>query len=559
VSASPDAGAAPDAGPIDFGPEPDSGAIVTGTDGGRAPTRLLIRIVDSNTRKRLPGMVSLWNLDTGKMLTFGIRVTDDGTPSMGATTREVGSGGALATWHGLGIWRGEADVLIGVDWPVEVAGKAIGKERIPFGRYRLVAARGPEYELSEARVELGPDQGPITVELPLARTVDTSGYVAADMHIHAAPGSGDARLTNVDRVKTLAVAGVEVGVSADHDFITDLGAAVRELWPPGGDAPPVATVIGNEASYWAAGRPVGHFNVFPLVLDSSKLRNGGANIASDTAPAKVFEILRTTAPTAAIIQLNHARLGYAAYFDDPTCQGWLDRSKPPGCPLDIDAIEVLNGYLVCGTAIENALKDWYALLGFGRMLVATGNSDSHGTSLILAGFPRTYVRMGDDRVEAFTSDEFISALRSRRAIATTGPFLTLRASDGLQEGAVVAAPGGVVNVSFRMQAASWVLVDEVLLKVDGKTIKSWPVPRVGGATPLLEVTSEPVAVTSEAFITVEARSTKALPPFVVGDKTSDNACPPLPGADKGMVPFAVTNPLYVDYDGDGRWRGVRAN
>jgi hypothetical protein len=259
-----------------------------------------------------------------------------------------------------------------------------------------------------------------------------------------------------------------------------------------------------------------------------------------------------------LVQLNHPRLGWqgAAYFNGGSpCGVWSDRSQRPRCPLDFEAMEVLNAYLVCGSKIEETLADWLALLRLGVVTTATGNSDSHGTVNHLPGFPRTYVRAPDDRPEAFVERDFMAALRGARAIATTGPFLTIRAGEA-GEGELVRPDAGTLRVSARMQAASWVRVDELRLRVNGEIVKTWPVPRVGAATPLLEIADEVVQVGDrDAFVTVEARGREPLPPFIVGEYASLVAeqCPPSPGERPGMVPFAVTNPIFVDADGDGRY------
>jgi predicted small lipoprotein YifL len=543
---------------LDETEQTNPGGSGLGPDG---PTRLRVRVVDAQSRALLPAMVSFWDA-RGRRLKFGVREIDDGSPSMGATVREVGMGGALATWHGFALWRGEALLPVDTDWEVRAEGRRVGRDKIPLGRLRVVASRGTEYELAEATIDVQPYRGDITLELPLSRAVDRSGYLAADMHVHSAPGSTDAFLSGRDRLKTLVVAGIDVAVSADHDFNTDLAEAARELWGSLGQTTPLLTLNGNEATYSGYDlRPIGHFNVFPVTPNRTVVRNGAPVIDAGIAPLHFLETLRTlAAPRQGLVQLNHARLGYAAYFDDWVCQGWLDRSHMPACPVDFDALEVLNGYLACGSEIENALQDWYALLGFGRLLMATGNSDSHGTTLILAGFPRTYVRVADDGMQALTERSFMEALRGRRAIATTGPFLTLRVEGDAAEGALVYAPAGTLRVSLRMQAASWVKVEEVHLKVNGQLIKSWPVPRVGQDTPLLEISDEPVVVREDAFITAEAWGREPLPSFVVGELHSawpKAGCAPQTGARPGMPPFAVTNPVLVDVDGDGRWKNVQ--
>ncbi len=532
----------------DGGTRPDARPL----DGNKA-TRLHVRVVEAQTRAPLPAMVALFPAAGGERLRFG-RFMDDGKAGMTSeTTVEAGIGGAMLNWHGIAVWRGEASVPVGVNL---VTGAGVMDRQIPYGRYRLVANRGLEYDLAEATVDLPRDAGEVFVELRLPRTVDTSGYLAADMHVHSKKGMSDSGLEAEDRLKTMTVAGIEVVVATDHDYNVDYADEIRKLWPAAGAAPPLVSVPGNEAS-----GADGHFNVFPVVVDRTRPR-GGSLVAQQAWTSQQFMDAVRALPGRPFLQMNHTR-GWAGYFELANrCGGngpWRDRSRLPTCSVDFDGMEVLIGYLVCGTKIEEQLADWYALLGFGVVTTATGNSDTHGSSQLLGGFPRSYVRLPDDRVEAFRQEDFTEALRQHRVIATSGPFLTLRVNGGTEEGALVTQTDGKVSVSFRMQAASWVVVDEVRLKVNGAVVKTWQVPRVGEATPLLEQSSEPVEVTGDSFITVEAAGKKALPAHVVGDWTAQNpaACPASPGAEQGMAVFAVTNPVFVDVDGDGRYRGPR--
>jgi hypothetical protein len=522
---------------------------------GGAATRLHLRIVDSDTRAPVPAMVTLVprGQTPAARLRFGNDV-DPGTPSMGTNVVEVGSGGAMLTFHGVAVWRGEAIIPVGVPFPV--GGPGVVDRTIAPGAYHLIAHRGLEYELTEADVDLGRNRGEVFLELPLSRVIATPGYLAADMHVHSSPGSNDSRLSTTDRLKSMAVAGVEVVVATDHDHNTDLGPSARLLWPEPGPPAPLVTIAGNEATSIS-----GHFNVFPVDVDASRPRGGAPHLVEVASSQDFFDRLRAL-PGGPLVQMNHTRLGFAAYFDDGQCGPWVDRQVLPPCSLDFDAMEVLSGYLMCGTKIDQQLADWYALLRFGLVRTAAGNSDTHGTSFILAGFPRTFVKMPDDDLSAFRQEDFLAALRAHRAVATSGPFVTLRVNDG-EMGDLISAPGGQLRVSLRMQAASWVNVDEVRVLVNGAVVKSWTVPRQGGATPLLEVTDEPMVVNADAFVTAEASGKKALPAFVVGDYTElarfgregPYSCPASAGAEQGMAVFAVTNPVFVDVDGDGRFRG----
>ncbi len=277
------------------------------------------------------------------------------------------------------------------------------------------------------------------------------------------------------------------------------------------------------------------------------------------SPRQLFERLHAL-PTSPLIQLNHPRLPFAAYFNDGRACDWHDLGSLPRCSLDFEAIEVLNGWLACAGKVHETLDDWYALMGFGVTLTATGNSDTHGSSNIEAGFPRSYVRVADDSVPAFDEGEFVGAVRARRVIATTGPFLTLRVGSEAEGGMVTLSDMTMparVPVSIRLQAASWVRVDVVRLLVDGHVVKSWNVPVSNGVpASLFEIDDEPVALTADAAITAEAEGATPLPSWMVGQFLLDPGIVRLCGdpAQPGMIPFAVTNPVFVDADGDGVFR-----
>jgi hypothetical protein len=538
-------------------PEVGADAAAAGLDGG---TVLHVRVHDAATGKPLPAKIFLRDADTSVQLHFGDFLDQPLCMGMAGSLHELGRGGALATWNGLALWNGEARLPIGTAWDVPGngctgdAGVPAHRESIPFGHYVVVAARGIEYELTSADVELPPGAGEVFIDLPLSRTVDTRGYLAADMHIHSGSpdgtGSWDSLVTPEDRVKTEAVSGIEVVVSSDHDYLTDLGAPIAHLWP---GAPPMASIVGDEAS-----ASFGHFNAMPVTIDPTRPSTNGAFSPQQIqlmSPKQLFDRLHGL-PTAPLIQLNHPRLPFAAYFNDTRTCDWTDLTSLPRCSLDFEAIEVLNGWLACGGKVHETLDDWYALMGFGVTLTATGNSDTHGSSNIEAGFPRSYVRVADDTVPAFDEDEFVGAVRAHHLIATTGPFLTLRTGSSA-EGDLVTPIKGQVLVSLRLQAASWVKVDVVRLLVDGKIVKTWNVPVTNGApASLFQIDDVPVAVKADAAITAEAEGATPLPSWMVGEFLLAPNLVELCGnpAQPGMIPFAVTNPVFVDGDGDGLFR-----
>jgi len=104
--------------------------------------------------------------------------------------------------------------------PAEVA--------IPRGRYRVWATRGPEFSVGEAQLVVNAGET-VTLEIDAPqRVVETPGWIAADLHVHAAP-SFDSAIPIDERVAAFVAQGAEVLVASEHDRIYDYSAAPRRL------------------------------------------------------------------------------------------------------------------------------------------------------------------------------------------------------------------------------------------------------------------------------------------------------------------------------------------
>src|SRR5262249_35491878 len=145
-----------------------------------------------------------------------------------------------------------------------------------------------------------------TVELraELERVVDTTGWISADLHVHAIP-SPDAPSPLEDRVLSLAGAGVEVAVATDHNVVTDYGPTIVAL----GLEQEIASIVGDEIT--TREPHYGHFNVFPLP-------SGAAPIPwKKTTPKDMFDAARALAPSGRdiVVQVNHPRMGEIGYLE----------------------------------------------------------------------------------------------------------------------------------------------------------------------------------------------------------------------------------------------------
>jgi hypothetical protein len=429
---------------------------------------------------------------------------------------------------------------------VSLAGRPGDPEAIvlPPGRYRVAAGRGPEYGVVQTELTLASGAA---VSLQLAqpeRALESPGWISADLHIHAEP-SDDSSLPVVARVQSFAAEGGEVLVSTDHDQVADYGPAVREL----GLEESIATLVGVEMTSSAYNEAVphtsAHSNAFPIPYRPQAYRSG----APRHEGRRLREIIAGVRALGGerIVQLNHPRgdvprytsneffthLGVVGEPFDPTRtlseapnRVLVEPDPESGLrDLDFDAIELLNGpSLIRYRAVR---EDWFSLLRQGEIRTATANSDTHQLGEI-AALPRNYVRLTDDRVGAFETASFVRALLQGRAYGTTGPLLEVRLGGvGLGERYV----GREATLQVDVRAAEWVPLRELRVFVNGAPVVVRELAGPG-------VEEIPLAFDRDAFVTIEVEG-------------------PAQGVYAelypGFTPFAFTNPIFVDADGDGAW------
>lgn len=411
---------------------------------------------------------------------------------------------------------------------------------LPPGRYRVTATRGPEFDIDQTEITVAPGA---VVRLDLAeplRALETPGWISADLHVHTGR-SFDTALPVERQLSAFAAEGAEVLVATEHDRVFDPQPALARL----GFDDAIVGVSGVEvtsvASTDAAPHTLGHLNVFPI--EPTADYRGGAPAGEGR---RLRDVLRETNASGALRQLNHPRTsGRArdgAYFTHLSVPGepfeparplseepnriLVEPDPETGVrDLDFEAIEGMNGEDIA--AYRRVRADWFSLLLQGERRTLTANSDSHRASQPVA-LPRTYVRSARDAVGDFDREAFVEALREGRAFGTTGPILEVRLDDA-ELGDTHVGSSGVLSV--RVRRAPWVTADEVRVYVDGALVAR-------RTTALEERMEFPLEFTRDGFVTVE----------VEGQPSAAYAA-----VAPGFVPFAFTNPVFVDADADGAW------
>ena len=283
--------------------------------------------------------------------------------------------------------------------------------------------------------------------------------------------------------------------------------------------------------------------MWPMTADPSKPR-GGAPLVRDRLARDVIEELRASLPGDWVFQVNHPRTGLTGYFDQLAFDPARGVGTDPGYDGRFDAIEVWNGRNVGPR--QKVIDDWRALLRTGHPVTPTADTDTHGVVGQEAGYPRTYVRVGDDtqldRWDASRTVDLVRGVKTLRdVVLTNGPMLRVSAA-GAPIGGI--AKGRTVTVKVHVECAPWIDVDTVrVLRVMSEDAPSASVKLVdtksGSRAADLELK---ITTSSDDAIYVVASGSKPMSPVLAGDPAE-------------LAPWAMTGAIWIDADGDGKSLG----
>jgi len=457
---------------------------------------------------------------------LGLRVEVDGSPSLpvklvirgvgGTPDPDFGNDGGLQADNALYVESGDGSV------------------RLAPGRYRITATRGFDYTIASTELLLRPGRR-ATRRLSLRRIGPAEGWAAVDPHLHSS-SSFDCPIAPPDRLISAGALGLDLMVFTDHNAVTRYQPKEPGLLP--------LVVTGQEVT--TTGNLFGHFNVFPL---------GHALGAHDTSPSVLFRQARARK---ALIQVNHPRMGSIGYFDQMGLDTRTCRARSRDFDGGFELLEVFNGDHIDQPAqVEQVLADWFALLNAGRRHVATGGSDAHRLPYQDPGYPRTYVLWDDsagrfaksarrgaspgvraDRVKQTSSAKrleaaaVLQALRQGRAVVSTGPRVELTV-DGKHVGSEVKLGPKGSSLRVRVQAAPWIDVRQVELWRNGERVQTTRLP------------PRRAILRMDRTLTIRPATDSWYVVIVRGER-------PDPTQHRRVIPFAVTNPVWVDADRDGK-------
>jgi hypothetical protein len=412
---------------------------------------------------------------------------------------------------------------------------------LPAGTYDFFAAAGPFGTLAHVGDVVVTPGSKQAVELDVRTLpIQPAGTLSGDFHVHGRQ-SFDSQLPDLDRIRALLAARVQVVASTDHDVVNDYADAVATL----GAADQMKLLIGLETTGHILfplvettiyPKVIGHFIFWPLPYDPEGAWRG-APWDELAEPGELFDRVKAAGmPDSGVIQLNHpwGGLQFGRDFAWPTAIG-LDLTKPlpetydgtgqglflrtpPGATSSnagYDVEEVMNG-----SSNENFLQYravWHYLLNQGVVRAGTANSDSHSLTDNVLGTPRNVV-WTDATMADWDEPTFDASVKAGTILGTNGPIVIASTTDATGHARTPSVtafqPDESASLKIDVTAAPWVPVEEVRIVVNGAVVKTLTpttvapadpfgtdgVARLSTSVPLSEI----LPASGDAWIVVEA-------------------------------------------------------
>lgn len=403
--------------------------------------------------------------------------------------------------------------------------------RLPVGNYLAYASRGPEYTMETKIVEIFQDEK-MDLFFRIDKVVKTEHLISVDPHMHTIYSDGTVDIA--ERIKSVVAEGVDVAVATDHNYINDYLPTLRKL----GLNSYLATIVGNEVTTGG----VIHYNTYPL-LSRQDEQNNGAIYPHRKSATPLFNDSRKKDPEA-MLQVNHPRSGSIGYFNnfalDPETAATADKNLD----LNFDVLEALNGpYLYSSN--EQSIKDWLNLMNRGYFFPIVGSSDSHTIDGGQPGYSRTYVIYSGKKGDEVDIASVISGLKKGHSFATNGPLVDLKINGTHIPGDFFTAKDNKVEIRLKVESAPWISVDRVRLIINGKRKMAFS---VDGQIDTVMKFSESITlpVEKDCYIAAEVLGNRSLFPV-------HQARPRQGLRENATLPYAVTNPVFIDVDGNGEF------
>lgn len=409
------------------------------------------------------------------------------------------------------------------------------KIMVPPGDYVLHAGRG--FEWSTERLTFPAKAGRNhALKMPLRRQVDTTGWIAADSHIHTLThsGHGDAKIE--ERMLTIAGEGIELAIATDHNHHTDYAPVAISM----GVADLFTSVVGNEVT-----TKHGHFNAFPVSPDAPVVN------PNEEDWSKLLPAIRAT-PGVKVITLNHPRDLHSGFVPLGGVQfnSQTGRHRQADALKDVNAMEVITSAAM-QSDIHLLYRDWFVLLNRGHRIAAVASSDSHDVNRFILGQGRTYVAAKDTDPAKLDLDEVWRSYQEGRLLVSLGLLASIKINNRFTVGDLATGLGGELNVEALVSGPAWTKADHVALYANGILIREQAIQDNGHAGQKARITWQIPKPAHDVHLVVIATGPGITEPFWEIPR-------PYQPSSKALNPRVIgsTNPVWIDANGDGRFQSA---
>lgn len=418
------------------------------------------------------------------------------------------------------------------------------RQEIGPGDYEVVISRGPEYDavFTEITVERGKETA---LAATLTRSVDTTGWVSADFHSHSSP-SGDNTSDQFGRVLNLLAEHIEFAPCTEHNRIDSYTPHLQRIQCER----LLATCTGMELT--GSPLPINHQNAFPLI-HKPRTQDGGAPVTAGDPVVQIERLAMWDNGSEKLVQENHPNL--VQILGDKDLDGKFDGGFAKMLQY-MDVIEVHPPHGIfqppktdaTGRLSRNPMFHWLQMLNLGYRFTGVVNTDAH-YNFHGSGWLRNYIKCSTDDPAEIETAEVVQASKRGNIVMSNGPFMEVSFHDGKdvdrrvgpgEEIAIGQHRTGVLHI--RVQCPNWLDVNRVQVFANGRPSENY----TRRTHP--ELFSNDV-VKFEHQQNVEYASDTHLIVAAVGEGL-DMSRVMGPGQGKA-APIAVSNPIFVDVDGNG--------
>jgi hypothetical protein len=212
--------------------------------------------------------------------------------------------------------------------------------------------------------------------------------------------------------------------------------------------------------------------------------------------------------------------------------------------LDLSPYRTFPG----GRRFHNTIFRWLQLLNQGFRIYGVVNTDSH-YNFHGSGALRNWIQSPTDEPAQIKHMDMVHAAEQGRMVMSNGPFVEVSASEtgstkSVAVGQDLAAPSKKITLKIKAQCPNWIDLDRLFVLVNGRIHPQHNYFREQHPDVFR---SGNVKIDRQLELTLEKDSHIIV---VVGDLGSDLSN--VQGTAEGRMPAtALTNPIFVDVDGNG--------